>query len=89
MGGEPVEVFEVDERIVMPRVEITDTDAADGNGESVHDSGKLETQSHSSPNSSGRSRKSGVNSGSPQQSIVLEELRQIKKLRQITDTPSD
>ena len=89
MGGEPVEVFIVDERVVLPRVEITDTDAADGNGESVHDSGKLETRSQSSPNNSGRSRKSGVNSGSPQQSIVLEELRQIKKLRQIIDTPSD
>ena len=78
-GGEPVDVLKVDNPM-LPRVEITDTDAPDGEGKSVCNRDKQEA-----PKGSERSRKSGI----AQQSIILEELRQIKKLRQIIDTPGD
>lgn len=62
VGGEPAEVFRVEERVELPRVQITDTE--------------LEDRSQSAPNGSGRLRKSGIPFGSPQQSTILEELRQ-------------
>ena len=78
-GGEPADVLKVDNPM-LPRVEITDTDAPDGEDKSVCTRDKQEA-----PRGSERSRKSGI----AQQSIILEELRQIKKLRQIIDTPGD
>ena len=78
-GGEPADVLKVDYPM-LPRVQITDTDAPDGEDKSVCIRDKQEA-----PRGSERSRKSGI----AQQSIILEELRQIKKLRQIIDTPGD
>ena len=86
VAGESAEVSNAGERTVLPRVEITDTDAAAEGGdddESVRDEGKLESHGRQATSGSGRSRKSGI----AQQSIILEELRQIKKLRQIIDSP--
>ena len=80
-GTEPVDVLKVDNPM-LPRVQITDTDAdaPDGEDKSVCSRDKQEAAKGSE-----RSRKSGI----AQQSIILEELRQIKKLRQIIDTPGD
>ena len=78
-GSERVDILKVDNPM-LPRVEITDTDAdaPDGDDKSVCTRGEQEA-----PKGSERTRKSGI----AQQSIILEELRQIKKLRQIMDTP--
>ena len=81
--GESATGSDLGERTVLPRVEVTDTDAVEGGNESVHDEAKLGTRTQPAPNGSGRSRKSGI----AQQGIILEELRQIKKLRQIIDSP--
>ena len=80
VAGESAEVSNAGERTVLPRLEITDTDAAAEGGDDYE---SVLSHGRQAPSGSGRSRKSGI----AQQSIILEELRQIKKLRQIIDSP--